>query len=416
MPIIEVDHVTKEFRLGQLVSLRQSLQNGWAGLTGREVVKQQPFKALNDVSFSVEPGEVLGVIGHNGAGKSTLLKILAGISRPTSGSVTVRGRVAPLIEVGAGLVPDLTGRENIRLNGTILGMKPEEIKRKFNEIVAFAELEDFIDTPIKRYSSGMQVRLGFSIATAIDTDILIVDEVLAVGDIAFQRKCYERIEQLIRRSGRTVLLVSHNLRQVERLCSRTVLLDHGRKVFDGEVREACDQYFEATDKRFLSGKGARSSRIEATGDIELLSMKVTNADGDEVSEIKVWDDIVLAAHIHVHRSTILPHFTFGFQTADNFFVAASGSDGALHLKELAVGQYKIVCRVRALSLTPGAYGVFFSIESGSAFAKIFRGEHVASIIVRNADQGHGFHANRTGFCALDSTWDAMHTSAASCAA
>src|SRR5487761_1028633 len=188
-PIIEEDHVTKEFRLGQLTSLGQTLRNGLNRVLHRPVGKPAPFKALDDVTFTVEKGEVLGIIGHNGAGKSTLLKMLAGISNPTRGKVTVRGRVAPLIEVGAGLVPDMTGRENVYLNASILGMKRAEIKRKFDEIVAFAELEDFIDTPVKRYSSGMLVRLGFSIATSVESDTLIIDEVLAVGDISFQRKC-----------------------------------------------------------------------------------------------------------------------------------------------------------------------------------------------------------------------------------
>src|SRR6266850_6540807 len=180
MAIIEVNHVTKEFRLGQLKSLKQTMLNSVARLRGEEVPRRSPFRAVEDIDFKVEQGEVLGIIGHNGAGKSTLLKLLAGISKPTQGSIAVRGKVAPLIEVGAGLVGDLTGRENIFLNASILGMKRAETKRKLDEIVAFAELEQFIDTPVKRYSSGMQVRLGFSIATAVESEILIVDEVLAV--------------------------------------------------------------------------------------------------------------------------------------------------------------------------------------------------------------------------------------------
>ena len=171
---------------------------------------------------------MVGIIGHNGAGKSTLLKMLARISTPTSGSVKVNGRISPLIEVGAGFVPDFTGRENVYLNASILGMKKKEIDRKFDEIVDFAEMAEFIDTPVKRYSSGMQVKLAFAVATSVESEILIVDEVLAVGDLAFQRKCIDRMDTLIRRDGRTVLVVSHNIRQIERLCSRALLLDHGR--------------------------------------------------------------------------------------------------------------------------------------------------------------------------------------------
>src|SRR4030042_4773866 len=220
MPIIEINNVTKEFRLGQLKSLKHTVLDTLNRLMGKEVEKRKPFRALDDVSFKVEIGEVIGIIGPNGAGKSTLLKILSRITVPTRGEIKVRGSVAPLIEVGAGLVGDLTGRENIYLNGIILGLSRAEIKKKFDEIVAFAELEEFIDTPIKRYSSGMAVRLGFSIATSVDADILIVDEVMAGGDLSFQRKCFARMETMIKSQGKTVLIVGHNLRQLERMCSR----------------------------------------------------------------------------------------------------------------------------------------------------------------------------------------------------
>jgi ABC-type polysaccharide/polyol phosphate transport system ATPase subunit len=232
MAAISVVHVTKEFRLGQATTVRQTLAHALARLQGRDGSSPTRFKALDDVDFSVKQGEVLGIIGTNGAGKSTLLKLLARISEPTSGRLTVQGKIAPLIEVGAGLIADLSGRENVYLNGIILGMSYAQIKKKFDEIVGFAELEEFIDTPIKRYSSGMAVRLGFSIATCVDADILIVDEVLAVGDLAFQRKCFDRMEDMIKRQGKTVLLVSHNTRQIERLCTRVILMDHGRIVAD----------------------------------------------------------------------------------------------------------------------------------------------------------------------------------------
>jgi len=250
--IIEVDHVTKAFQLGQLTSLTQSMRNGVNRMLGRPSAERAPFKALNDVCFSVQQGEVVGLIGHNGAGKSTLLKLLARISEPTAGQVRVRGRVAPLIEVGAGLVAEMTGRENIFLNAAILGMKRAEIQRKFDDIVGFAELEEFIDTPVKRYSSGMQVRLGFAIATAVESEVLIVDEVLAVGDLSFQQKCIERMEGLIRGAGRTVLIVGHNIRQIERLCSRVLLLDHGRLVDDGAPKDVCGKFFSDTQTRNLA--------------------------------------------------------------------------------------------------------------------------------------------------------------------
>jgi ABC-type polysaccharide/polyol phosphate transport system ATPase subunit len=197
MPIIQVDHLTKEYRLGAMKGLKQTLLNGAARLTGKKIEAPPLFKALDDVSFSIEPGEVVGIIGHNGAGKSTLLKMLAKISTPTHGSIKVDGRVAPLIEVGAGFVPDFTGRENVYLNGAILGMSRQEVDKKFDEIVDFAEMAEFIDTPVKRYSSGMQAKLAFAVATSIESEVLIVDEVLAVGDLAFQRKCFDRMENLL---------------------------------------------------------------------------------------------------------------------------------------------------------------------------------------------------------------------------
>ena len=212
MPIIQLNHVSKDYRLGTLTSLKDSVRNTVRRLRGQPVKKRAAFRALDDMDFSIEQGEVVGIIGNNGAGKSTLLKLLAKVTTPTAGHVAVNGKVAPLIEVGAGLVPDLTGRENVFLNATILGISRADIAARFDEIVAFSELESFIDTPIKRYSSGMKIRLAFAIATSVEAEILIIDEVLAVGDLAFQRKCFERMEDLIKGRGNTVLIVSHNIR------------------------------------------------------------------------------------------------------------------------------------------------------------------------------------------------------------
>lgn len=240
-PAIEVDHVTKEFRLGQLTSLGQNLRNAWRRVCGQPVEEPAPFKALDQVSFTVEQGEVLGIIGHNGAGKSTLLKILAGISQPTRGSVRVHGRVAPLIEVGAGLMPEMTGRENIFLNASILGMSRAEIRRKFDEIVAFSELEEFIDTPVKYYSTGMYMRLAFSLATAVHPDILVLDEIFAGGDAAFMERATARMHQMIDQAN-IMIMVSHDHRLVSSLCNRVIWMDHGRLVRDGAPDEVIPEY------------------------------------------------------------------------------------------------------------------------------------------------------------------------------
>ncbi len=231
--IIEVRNLAKRYQLGAIgmTSLQDELQRVWQRLRQPASVKgngrPDKFWALRGVSFDVQPGEVVGIIGRNGAGKSTLLKILSRITQQTEGEVTLRGRVASLLEVGTGFHPELSGRDNVFLNGAILGMTKAEIRRKFDEIVAFSDVEEFLDTPVKRYSSGMYVRLAFAVAAHLDPEILIVDEVLAVGDVEFQKKCLGKMGE-VSRSGRTVLFVSHNMIAVRTLCSRVALLDRGR--------------------------------------------------------------------------------------------------------------------------------------------------------------------------------------------
>ena len=235
LPAIEVSGLSKRYvieRESRHDSLRDTLHHSarklWRRLRWGTGFEREEFWALRDVSFSIQPGEVVGVIGRNGAGKSTLLKILSRITEPTSGQITLRGRVASLLEVGTGFHPDLSGRENIYLNGAILGMQRAEIRKKFDEIVAFAEIERFLDTPVKRYSSGMYVRLAFAVAAHLEPEILIVDEVLAVGDAQFQKKCLGKMQDVARNQGRTVLFVSHQLGAVGKLCSRSILMEKGR--------------------------------------------------------------------------------------------------------------------------------------------------------------------------------------------
>jgi lipopolysaccharide transport system ATP-binding protein len=249
---LEVEHVFKRFRRGEMYD---SLRDLIPALTGRmfrpqptDVLKSKEFWALKDVSFQVARGEAFGIIGDNGAGKSTMLKLLTGIMRPTSGRIKVRGRLSALIEVSAGFHPDLTGRENVFLNGAILGLKREEIRRRFDEIVAFSGLEEFIDTPVKRYSSGMFARLGFAVAAHVDPEVLLVDEVLSVGDFAFQRKCLERMTQVIQ-NGTTVVFISHNLRAVGNLCPRSLLLQRGTVAMLGPTPEVLKKYLSENQER-----------------------------------------------------------------------------------------------------------------------------------------------------------------------
>jgi ABC-type polysaccharide/polyol phosphate transport system ATPase subunit len=362
MSIIEVDHVTKEFKLGHLQSLRTSLLNQWRRLTGQPVEERATFKALHDVSFSVEPAEVVGIIGHNGAGKSTLLKILSSISKPTSGDVRVRGKVAPLIEVGAGLIGDLTGRENIYLNGAILGIKKAEIDRKFHDIVAFAELEQFIDTPIKRFSSGMQVRLGFAVATSVDCDILIVDEVLAVGDLAFQRKCFDRMEDLIRRQGRTVLLVSHNIRQVERICTRVMMLDHGSILQDGEPHTTCDRFYRLSNQTIRDQKARESSmRIVSSGEVYNVEVAVLDSQGNVTDSLGEGSALQIRIRFTLSKPLSNPEFHVGTHTTD--FVYLTGESTAVlgQSHEFPVGIHEIEQFIPVYPMVPGTYGIRFAV-------------------------------------------------------
>ena len=249
-PIISASNLGKRYRLGSGAghdTLRDHIAHGFRRLSQSKIENRKSknenelFWALKDVSFDVQQGDVIGVIGRNGAGKSTLLKILSQITEPTEGEVRIRGRVASLLEVGTGFHPELSGRENVFLNGAILGMSKAEIKKKFDEIVAFAEVEKFLDTPVKRYSSGMYVRLAFAVAAHLEPEILVVDEVLAVGDAQFQKKCLGKMHD-VAGHGRTILFVSHNMGAVRSLCSRAVLLSHGALVSSGGVEEVLDAY------------------------------------------------------------------------------------------------------------------------------------------------------------------------------
>jgi lipopolysaccharide transport system ATP-binding protein len=287
---VDVEGLSKRYRIGELQAaygtLRESLSHVAKRLTGQEHHRgHDEIWALRDVSFALEEGETLGVIGRNGAGKSTLLKVLTRITTPTAGRAEIRGRVGSLLEVGTGFHPELTGRENIYLNGAILGMKRREINAKLGEIAEFSGVEKFLDTPVKRYSSGMHVRLAFSVAAHFEPEILLVDEVLSVGDAEFQARCLGRMED-IGATGRTVLFVSHNMEAVSRLCDRAILLDEGRIVRDGKSEEVVAEYLQTT-------AGAGSSRTwelhEAPGNelVRLRSVRIVGEDGETSDYVDV---------------------------------------------------------------------------------------------------------------------------------
>src|ERR1700675_4878316 len=297
---LRMEHVYKKFRKGEIYNSLRDLLPAMTGkmFRGRELnaKDKREFWALQDISFEVKRGETLGIVGHNGAGKSTALKILSRIMKPTKGLMTVNGRLSALIEVGAGFHQDLTGRENIFLYGTILGMTKREIASKFDQIVAFSGLEEFIDTPVKRYSSGMYARLGFSVAAHVDPEVMIVDEVLSVGDYVFQQRCMDRMRSVIA-SGTTLLFVSHNLKAITEICSRALLLAHGRVVRIGLAQEVISAYLNRSGSVHAGDAGSRAVRIS--------KVKVRNEQGECArfqSGQKAWIDVELRAR---KRSTNL---------------------------------------------------------------------------------------------------------------
>jgi lipopolysaccharide transport system ATP-binding protein len=301
--MIEVSNLGKRYRLGVINRgmLYKDLQSWWARLRGREDpnspvhalrrprgVTGEYFWAFRDVSFSVRPGEIVGIVGRNGAGKSTLLKVMSQITAPSEGEFRLNGRVASLLEVGTGFHGELTGRENIYLNGAILGMSRSEVRSCLEQITEFAEIGPFLDTPVKRYSSGMYVRLAFSVAAHLQPDILIVDEVLAVGDAAFQKKCLGRMDEAALKEGRTILFVSHNMTAVRSLCSRALLLKDGRLIGDGPAGEIVDRYLEEGSLR--AGKIGRKHH-EGSGRLRVTDIHFETPQGGRIEELPVGEPV-----------------------------------------------------------------------------------------------------------------------------
>ena len=314
----------------------------------------EEFWALKDVSFEVKQGEVIGIIGRNGAGKSTLLKVLSRITEPTTGRITIKGRVASLLEVGTGFHPELTGRENIFLNGAILGMGKAEIKSKFDEIVNFAEVERFLDTPVKRYSSGMYVRLAFAVAAHLEPEILVVDEVLAVGDAEFQKKCLGKMKQ-VGKEGRTVLFVSHNMDMINRLCQRGVLLRQGELFFNGGVTEAVGKYINSASNEAHQEYDYPEPKENV--DAYIYKMRFENIDGTPASSFPVGRPWQARAFFRVRR---LSTFLAAFGMYDKTGIVLRSTWTAI--KTFTKGDYYVVFCEKELMLTPGNYPFYLHLH------------------------------------------------------
>ncbi|MBI5492384.1 MAG: ABC transporter ATP-binding protein [Deltaproteobacteria bacterium] len=353
--VIEVKNISKRYAIGarqSYGSLREEVMESFKSVFRKgPAADENSIWALQDVSFTVNEGEVLGIIGRNGAGKSTLLKVLSRITEPTEGTITMRGRVASLLEVGTGFHPELTGRENIFLNGALLGMTNKEIRSKFDEIVAFSEIEKFLDTPVKRYSSGMYVRLAFAVAAHLEPEILIIDEVLAVGDAAFQRKCLGKMGD-VAKGGRTVLFVSHNMAAVESLCQRAVLLAGGKLIKDGKAEEVVSAYNRESIRRAEVELLNRPDRA-GSGRIRLKSISVSPTKGRDAIRCGERIDIrvSLDSREEVSRYAVL------FSIIDSMGMPIYWLDSRyeLSLPEAVSSSSVIKCITNPINLIPGTY-------------------------------------------------------------
>ena len=356
---IEVHGLAKQYRIGasaEDTNLRERLTALFRH--GKQSQRKDLVWALKDVSFSVPEGQVVGIIGRNGAGKSTLLKVLSRITYPSAGSVRVRGRVASLLEVGTGFHDELTGRENIYLNGSILGMRRREIDRRFDAIVEFSGVERFLDTPIKRYSSGMRLRLGFAVAAHLEPDILIVDEVLAVGDAAFQKKCISAMEDLSG-GGRTVLFVSHNMAAVENLCTRGIWIDGGRVRMDAGSRDVIKAYLSHyTGSAQTSGSELQFDARSGTGDVRFTKLEYLAPDGTPVGTIRSGDAMVMRLHYTAARRVTFPSFGYRlFTNMGTLITEAAASHVGVTIPSVGSGSGYIDIEIQRLNLLPGRYSL-----------------------------------------------------------
>jgi lipopolysaccharide transport system ATP-binding protein len=368
-PIIELEGIAKRYRLGRIGSttIRDSIERAWHRLRGKgsngQVVKGD-FWALRDLSFTVDRGEMVGVIGQNGAGKSTLLKILSRITEPTLGEAILRGRPAALLEVGTGFHPDLSGRENIFLNGAILGMRRHEIRAKFDEIVAFSEVEQFIDTPVKRYSSGMYVRLAFAIAAHLEPDILLVDEVLAVGDTAFQKKCLGKMDR-VSKAGRTVVLVSHNLVSIQSLCRRALWIHGGRLRADGAAAAVVDDYLQHAVSHEVKTLADRQDR-QGDGSARMTSIRIEATDGEPV--IRSSSRLKITIGYRSARPLLHPRFVISVYDFSDAGLFVFDSDAAGGLPETLPAEGSVCCETEPINLTSGRCFANARLLKGGAVA------------------------------------------------
>jgi lipopolysaccharide transport system ATP-binding protein len=351
---IEVQNLGKKYKIGKMeryLTLRDTLTRFslqfWREKQKAQNIEKTQIWAIRNISFEVSPGEIVGIIGRNGAGKSTLLKILAKVTYPTEGWVKVYGRIGSILEVGTGFHPELTGRENIYLSGAILGMKKKEIQRRFDEIVAFSEMEKFLDTPVKHYSSGMFVRLAFSVAAHLETDILLVDEVLSIGDLSFQKKCLGKMEG-IQSSGRTILFVSHQLNQIRRLCNRVFWLDSGEIRLQGPPHEVVATYekMSAGEKRYSASERGNSGQKA-----RFLSWRIVEPKGSDEHRLENFEEVRVMFSLNVEQPVFNAHHGVALFNQENQLVWGWAANNL----KFSPGKYELSYSFNMLPLKPGFY-------------------------------------------------------------
>jgi lipopolysaccharide transport system ATP-binding protein len=412
VPVIRIDGLAKRYRIGVASNdhgrLTESMWNGISSVFGRghrgelsDHVDSREFWALRDVSLDVYEGDVLGVVGRNGAGKTTLLKILARITEPTSGYAELRGKVGALLEVGTGFHPELTGRENIYLNGGILGMSRQQIRAKFDEIVAFSEVEKFIETPVKRYSSGMFVRLAFAVAAHLEPEILIIDEVLAVGDVNFQRKCLGKMED-VAREGRTVIFVSHNTGAVAELCTRAILLEGGEKMVEGTVPEVLDAYAELMANR---GGSTVALSVDASLPASVLEVAIEDGNGAPATALDLTDDIEIVVRYSVAERLHTFQLVVSLSRNAVRLIHTFDTDALTELPVRDPGVYEARYRIPAMTMKAGLYTV--DVDTGTAERHMQALESAASFEIEERTvnaHAKGYRRDRPGHIIGPGTW------------
>ncbi|HNP33341.1 MAG TPA: ABC transporter ATP-binding protein [Flavobacterium sp.] len=391
---IKAENISKQYRLGEVGTgtISHDLNRFWHKLRGNE----DPYLkigdsndrtskgnsdyvwSLRDINFEVEQGDAVGIIGRNGAGKSTLLKLLSKVTKPTTGSFKVNGRIASLLEVGTGFNPEMTGRENIYLNGAILGMRKAEITRKLDEIIAFSGVERYIDTPVKRYSSGMYVRLAFAVAAHLESEILIVDEVLAVGDAEFQKKCLGKMSDVSKGEGRTVLFVSHNMSAIEALCNKTMMLENGRVLAEGKTKDIIAMYFKSNSREEGLFKVGKVDKNEV---VVINQSKLINEKGVVTNNFEFGDSITVEVELESSEIIQTPYLWIMVKSMSGPLFAATGMLDGFRPQFLKEGKNTIKCTFFNPQLLPGTYYFHMGIRAADGLSLLTKSKDIASFNV-----------------------------------